>query len=108
AHLERSDVAAWVLLPDGTRLRPREAFAHLKGPNAPVAVEVQLCFLDAAQDQALGPVLEGAGLALDPDVLDTWFSSALWPHSTLGWPDPETAPVDPGQTPLGSAPGRPD
>ena len=22
----------------------------------------------------------------DPDVLDTWFSSALWPHSTLGWP----------------------
>ena len=23
----------------------------------------------------------------DPDVLDTWFSSALWPFSTLGWPD---------------------
>src|SRR5438105_11386241 len=23
----------------------------------------------------------------DPDVLDTWFSYALWPHSTLGWPD---------------------
>jgi valyl-tRNA synthetase len=23
----------------------------------------------------------------DPDVLDTWFSSALWPHSALGWPD---------------------
>jgi valyl-tRNA synthetase len=26
----------------------------------------------------------------DPDVLDTWFSSALWPHSTLGWPDDTT------------------
>lgn len=26
-------------------------------------------------------------LLRDPDVLDTWFSSALWPHSTLGWPD---------------------
>jgi valyl-tRNA synthetase len=26
-------------------------------------------------------------LARDPDVLDTWFSSALWPFSTLGWPD---------------------
>jgi len=26
-------------------------------------------------------------LRQDPDVLDTWFSSALWPHSTLGWPD---------------------
>ena len=27
------------------------------------------------------------GLRQDPDVLDTWFSSALWPFSTLGWPD---------------------
>jgi len=26
-------------------------------------------------------------LSQDPDVLDTWFSSALWPFSTLGWPD---------------------
>ena len=26
-------------------------------------------------------------IARDPDVLDTWFSSALWPHSTLGWPE---------------------
>jgi valyl-tRNA synthetase len=26
-------------------------------------------------------------LARDPDVLDTWYSSALWPFSTLGWPD---------------------
>ncbi|GAB4141971.1 MAG: valine--tRNA ligase [Planctomycetaceae bacterium] len=28
----------------------------------------------------------------DPDVLDTWFSSALWPHATLGWPDLEHDP----------------
>jgi len=28
-----------------------------------------------------------AGLQQDPDVLDTWFSSGLWPFSTLGWPD---------------------
>jgi valyl-tRNA synthetase len=28
-----------------------------------------------------------AGWRQDPDVLDTWFSSALWPFSTLGWPD---------------------
>ena len=27
----------------------------------------------------------------DPDVLDTWFSSALWPFSTLGWPDENSA-----------------
>ena len=31
--------------------------------------------------------LNAAGYEQDPDVLDTWFSSALWPHSTLGWPD---------------------
>ncbi len=29
----------------------------------------------------------GEGWHQDPDVLDTWFSSALWPCSTLGWPD---------------------
>jgi valyl-tRNA synthetase len=28
-----------------------------------------------------------ANIEQDPDVLDTWFSSALWTHSTLGWPD---------------------
>ena len=28
-----------------------------------------------------------ANIEQDPDVLDTWFSSALWPYSTLGWPD---------------------
>jgi valyl-tRNA synthetase len=38
---------------------------------------------DLAPD-ALG---SGIDLAQDPDVLDTWFSSALWPHSTLGWPE---------------------
>ncbi|MFD0556449.1 valyl-tRNA synthetase [Stackebrandtia endophytica] len=32
-----------------------------------------------------------AGYTQDPDVLDTWFSSALWPFSTLGWPDQTTA-----------------
>jgi len=38
--------------------------------------------------------LERNGYAQDDDVLDTWFSSALWPHSTLGWPetDPEKNP----------------
>ncbi|MFQ5863385.1 MAG: valine--tRNA ligase [Candidatus Brocadiales bacterium] len=33
---------------------------------------------------------QGTSLVQDPDVLDTWFSSALWPFSTLGWPE-ETA-----------------
>jgi valyl-tRNA synthetase len=33
------------------------------------------------------PPPAGDGWRQDPDVLDTWFSSALWPFSTLGWPD---------------------
>src|ERR1041385_7975705 len=32
--------------------------------------------------------IPGHTIEQDPDVLDTWFSSALWPHSTLGWPGP--------------------
>ncbi len=31
--------------------------------------------------------LESSGYVRQEDVLDTWFSSALWPHSTLGWPE---------------------
>ena len=34
------------------------------------------------------PSCGGLDLIQDPDVLDTWFSSALWPFSTLGWPKP--------------------
>jgi len=39
--------------------------------------------------RCVGPEDEppGEGWTQDPDVLDTWFSSALWPFSTLGWPD---------------------
>jgi valyl-tRNA synthetase len=33
------------------------------------------------------PNCQSSKLVQDPDVLDTWFSSALWPHSTLGWPE---------------------
>jgi valyl-tRNA synthetase len=42
--------------------------------------------------RCVGPDEEppGDGWTQDPDVLDTWFSSGLWPFSTLGWPD-ETA-----------------
>ena len=35
----------------------------------------------------------GKNITRDEDVLDTWFSSALWPFSTLGWPD-KTADLD--------------
>ncbi|WP_449473542.1 valine--tRNA ligase [Sphingobium chungangianum] len=38
-------------------------------------------------------------LVRDPDVLDTWFSSALWPFGTLGWPDNLTHPSASGEGP---------
>ena len=41
----------------------------------------------AETDLAEGALGASHALVQDPDVLDTWFSSALWPHSTLGWPD---------------------
>jgi valyl-tRNA synthetase len=41
----------------------------------------------ATDDPDLCPKCGGADLVQDPDVLDTWFSSWLWPFSTLGWPD---------------------
>jgi valyl-tRNA synthetase len=41
-----------------------------------------------SRDADVVPALESAGYRQDEDVLDTWFSSALWPLSTLGWPDP--------------------
>lgn len=34
---------------------------------------------------------DGSPVSQDPDVLDTWFSSALWPLSTMGWPDTSAA-----------------
>jgi valyl-tRNA synthetase len=42
--------------------------------------------LAAVEPPAACPQCGGA-VAQDPDVLDTWFSSALWPFATLGWPD---------------------
>jgi valyl-tRNA synthetase len=39
------------------------------------------------EDPTACPQCSSAQLEQDPDVLDTWFSSGLWPFSTLGWPD---------------------
>jgi valyl-tRNA synthetase len=47
----------------------------------------------AKEDPTTCPHCQSTHLVQDEDVLDTWFSSALWPFSTLGWPDktPELA-----------------
>lgn len=44
-------------------------------------------FVAETEEEAQGQAGEGVALTRDPDVLDTWFSSALWPFATLGWPD---------------------
>jgi valyl-tRNA synthetase len=51
-------------------------------------------------DKAIEDELKLYGFTQDPDVLDTWFSSGLWPLSTLGWPDdtPELAKWNPTHT----------
>ncbi len=44
-------------------------------------------FTVARETPALCPHCHSTEVEQDPDVLDTWFSSGLWPFSTLGWPD---------------------
>ncbi|KQM72236.1 valine--tRNA ligase [Sphingomonas sp. Leaf20] len=53
-----------------------------------------------AETEAEAQALAGAGVTLvrDPDVLDTWFSSALWPFATMGWPE-ESDPTLGGRYP---------
>ena len=54
------------------------------GPDGEVFVEKSE---EAAQKAAAEHYGKPTELTRDEDVLDTWFSSALWPFSTLGWPD---------------------
>ena len=49
------------------------------------------CGYTGTAADATCPKCGGAKLTQDPDTLDTWFSSALWPFSTLGWPNEDSA-----------------
>ena len=64
--------------------------AHRVRRTADGLLEEQVCLpvLEETEEVALTAELGASGFEQDPDVLDTWFSSALWPMSTLGWPDP--------------------
>ncbi|WP_315761036.1 valine--tRNA ligase [Sphingomonas sp. Y38-1Y] len=50
-------------------------------------------FVAETEAEAQAAAGEGVALTRDPDVLDTWFSSALWPFATLGWPDDAPLPL---------------
>src|SRR6201995_512725 len=56
-------------------------------------VEQEVITEEQGREMALDPAKREGFISRDEDVLDTWFSSALWPFSTLGWPDetPELA-----------------
>ena len=54
------------------------------GPEGDIFVAETEEEAQAEANEAYGETVE---IIRDPDVLDTWFSSALWPFSTLGWPD---------------------
>jgi valyl-tRNA synthetase len=66
------------------------------GPDGAVFVAYTEAEAQAAADKQYGHT--GEKLTQDEDVLDTWFSSGLWPFSTLGWPEktPELARYYPG------------
>ena len=62
-----------------------------------VGEDTEICFGETGEQ--IGPADSGAlALGRDPDVLDTWLSSALWPFATLGWP--ETAEQNPAHPEL--------
>ena len=48
------------------------------------------CYVAETEEAAQALAGSDVELTRDPDVLDTWFSSALWPFGTLGWPDQTT------------------
>lgn len=79
---------------DGTITLSSEFDGRLAARIAPGLLpgeELILCCVDAG-NEALESALTTIGFVQDPDVLDTWFSSALWPHATLGWPDRDHNP----------------
>ncbi len=99
--VNKDEVAMFLADAEGNKIAPEDIARHSH-------VEILLCPRNPEAEERYRPLFAQFGLEQDPDVLDTWFSSALWPHSTLGWPDPEHAPVYSDQTPTASANGRPD
>jgi len=82
--------------PDGQLFVERDEAAALEAARAHYGEPVEVCDQETALvrwEDTGGPAAETISLYRDEDVLDTWFSSALWPFSTLGWPDktPELA-----------------
>ncbi|MCP4625823.1 MAG: valine--tRNA ligase [bacterium] len=100
--------ALWVWVADdsGMLYTPEDGLSLAASGQGSLSVLV--CSRNELSDETYGPSMAAAGLVRDPDVLDTWFSSSLWPFSTLGWPDPNNAPIDKDQASLGAVNGIQD
>ncbi len=60
---------------------------RVRGEGPAVRAAADAVPIVAESAPAKCPACGGAELVQDPDVLDTWFSSALWPFATMGWPE---------------------
>jgi len=99
AKKSRSSIAFWESKGEGCALaivRLPDRIPHNLAddplmPVVPDTVGEYDIFVCCKSDED-GQYLEEHGYLQDPDVLDTWFSSGLWPLSTMGWPEPEAFP----------------
>jgi valyl-tRNA synthetase len=97
--LEESSKEASGVNPDGLAMNRHLSDLRLLSESGRIAfrsagqmatgAETEDLFVCAARedDPDVEKFLSDWGYVQDDDVLDTWFSSALWPHSTLGWPE---------------------
>ena len=64
-----------------------DAEAIIRGDDGEITIDEGAQPIVEMEDPTSCPTCGAADLVQDPDVLDTWFSSGLWTHSTLGWPE---------------------
>ncbi len=67
------------------------AISETEGEITPTTPFIVAKTEDEARAKAIAQFGADVQLERDPDVLDTWFSSGLWPFSTMGWPDESAA-----------------
>ena len=70
--------------------RACDAEAIITGDDGEITIDEGSNPIVELEDPSSCPTCGRTDLVQDPDVLDTWFSSGLWTHSTLGWPDADS------------------
>ena len=72
-----------VRISDGSDVDPKLDSLMPVIPSTEGEYHIVVC----TDDESFGKSFEAHGFTQDPDVLDTWFSSWLWPFATMGWPE---------------------